>query len=132
MEWVSHLPWIIPFQGEVLHVVDDRSPPRESLPPFPVPGWQDSFCQKEFARRVAAREPRDLCSGPAKLTQAFGIDRGQDGLDLRASGELFIERRRGRVVVVRTSRIGVDYAGAWAKRRLRFLVKGNTHVSRPP
>ena len=83
-----------------------------------------------FARRAAAKRPRDLCSGPAKLTRAFGIDRSQDGLDLRVSRELFIERRRGRATITSTPRIGVDYAGPWAKRRLRFLISENVHLSR--
>ena len=83
-----------------------------------------------FDRRAAAKRPRDLCSGPGKLTRAFGIDRSQDGLDLRVSRELFIERRGGRATITRTPRIGVDYAGAWAKRRLRFLIRGNDHLSR--
>jgi len=83
-----------------------------------------------FVRRAAAKRPRDLCSGPAKLTRAFGIDRSQDGLDLRVSRELFIERRRGRATITSTPRIGVDYAGPWAKRRLRFLISGNVHLSR--
>ena len=83
-----------------------------------------------FARRTAARRPRDLCSGPGKLTMAFGIDRSQDGLDLRVSRELFIERRGGRPTITSTPRIGVDYAGPWAKRRLRFLIRGNVHLSR--
>jgi DNA-3-methyladenine glycosylase len=83
-----------------------------------------------FHRRAAAKRPRDLCSGPGKLTSAFGIDRSQDGLDLRVSRELFIERRPGRPTIICTPRIGVDYAGAWAKRRLRFLIGGNLHLSR--
>jgi DNA-3-methyladenine glycosylase len=28
-------------------------------------------------------------------------------------------------------RIGVDYAGDWAKRPLRFFVRGDPNVSRP-
>ena len=83
-----------------------------------------------FDRRAAAKRPCDLCSGPGKLTRALGIDRSQDGLDLRVSRELFIERRGGRATITSTPRIGVDYAGAWAKRRLRFLIRGNDHLSR--
>jgi DNA-3-methyladenine glycosylase len=34
------------------------------------------------AARPAARNTADLCSGPAKLCQALGIDRALDGADL--------------------------------------------------
>jgi DNA-3-methyladenine glycosylase len=85
------------------------------------------------ARRPAARGPTDLCSGPAKLTQALGIDRTCDGLDLRASPRLFVEQVRSRALpaaaIGATPRIGVDYAGAWARRRLRFFLRGNPNVS---
>ncbi len=86
-----------------------------------------------FARRRKARRATDLCSGPAKLTQALGIDRSLDGTDLRTSEALLIERvspplPRSRIAA--TKRVGVDYAGHWAARRLRFFVKGNPHVSR--
>jgi len=86
------------------------------------------------ARRRAARGTTELCSGPAKLTQALAIDRACDGADLRRGGALFIEAIRARPLpasaIASTPRIGVDYAGAWARRRLRFHVRGDPNVSR--
>lgn len=76
-------------------------------------------------------EETDLCSGPAKLTQALAIDRGLDGADLLDGAELFLERgaRVGEGRIVRAPRIGVDYAGDWKDEPLRFYVGGNPHVS---
>ena len=86
-----------------------------------------------FANRRIANHERDLCSGPAKLTQALGIDRALDGVDLRRGRFLFVEQLRPRPFppsrVVRTARVGVESAGAWARRRLRFHIKDHPHVS---
>ena len=30
----------------------------------------------------------------------------------------------------RTARIGVDYAGTWARRKLRFIIKGHPDLSK--
>ena len=91
--------------------------------------------QEEMARRrPAARRATDLCSGPARLAQALAIDRGLDRADLRTGDELWIEAARARALpaerIAAGPRVGVDYAGAWARRRLRFWVRGNPHVSR--
>ena len=40
------------------------------------------------AARPRARRERDLCSGPARLCQALGIDRSYDGADLVRVGSL--------------------------------------------
>ncbi|WP_419190416.1 DNA-3-methyladenine glycosylase [Saltatorellus ferox] len=85
------------------------------------------------ARRPRAKRDRDLCSGPGKVGAAFAVTRDQDALDLVTSEELFIERLRVRALpardIVVCPRIGVDYAGEWAKKPLRYYVKGNPNVS---
>lgn len=93
---------------------------------------------EEMRRRRADKKPSmrlhdtDLCSGPAKLTQALGIDGDFDGLDLTSSDRLFLRRRRSvppqKVAVA--PRIGVSYAGAWADEPLRFYVCNHRHLSR--
>jgi DNA-3-methyladenine glycosylase len=86
------------------------------------------------ANRPRVRRETDLCSGPARLTQALAIDRSLDGVDLRCSDALWVERCRDRVLPATridvSPRVGVDYAGEWAERLLRFSCQGNPHVSR--
>jgi DNA-3-methyladenine glycosylase len=85
-------------------------------------------------RRAAARRDADLCSGPAKLCQALRIDRALNGVDLRSGDALFLEQTRRRALPGRQiavgPRVGIDYAGAWRDKPLRFWVRGNPHVSR--
>jgi DNA-3-methyladenine glycosylase len=85
------------------------------------------------SRRRAAPRERDLCSGPAKLAQALGIDRTLDGEDLRSSDRLFIEKvavgERAPRRIGSGPRIGIAYAGEWALKPLRFYVRGNSHIS---
>ncbi len=69
--------------------------------------------------------------GPGLLCRAFGVDRRLNGIDL--CGDVLHFRPAapaGRVVA--TARVGVDYAGRWARRRLRFLEAGSPWVSVPP
>jgi len=70
--------------------------------------------------------------GPALLCKAMGIDGRVNGHDLLGD-ELHVRRpgRRDPISIVKRPRIGVDYAGHWARRLLRFYVRGNAFVSRP-
>ena len=69
--------------------------------------------------------------GPGLLCKALRIDRRLNGHDL-LSADFYIadDGAAGRVAIVRRPRIGVDYAGYWAKRLLRFYIRGNPYVSR--
>jgi DNA-3-methyladenine glycosylase len=42
------------------------------------------------SRRSAARAERDLCRGPARLCQAFGVTRDEDGTDLVSDRRIWI------------------------------------------
>jgi DNA-3-methyladenine glycosylase len=74
---------------------------------------------------------RGPLTGPGKLCAALGITLAHKGLDLTRPGELFVADdgtpppRRGT-----SPRIGVDYAGAWAARPLRFFDARSPYVSR--
>jgi DNA-3-methyladenine glycosylase len=70
-------------------------------------------------------------SGPGLLCRAMAIDRQLNGHDL-LSDDLFLAAApaRDRFVIVKRPRIGVDYAGRWARRHLRFYIKDNPFISR--
>jgi DNA-3-methyladenine glycosylase len=84
-------------------------------------------------QRLRGREA-DLCRGPARLCQALAIDRSLNAEDLVASERLFVERvnrrRAGAPTIVARPRVGIAYAGPWARRLLRFYLRGSRHVSR--
>lgn len=87
-------------------------------------------------RRGRPSDPTNrLCSGPAMICQALGVDRSFDGHDLTLGEGLWLASPpAGESVVpdVATGpRIGVNYAGEWAARPWRFWITGHPSVSRP-
>jgi DNA-3-methyladenine glycosylase len=69
--------------------------------------------------------------GPGLLCKAMKIDKRLNGHDL-LSDDFFIASSTDAEMfkTVKGPRIGVDYAKYWAKRHLRFYIKGNACVSR--
>jgi DNA-3-methyladenine glycosylase len=92
--------------------------------------------------------PGRIASGPGRLTRALQITRALNRIDLCAPGPLSIEAGAAagrskpggdgrtspglrRAVILRGPRIGVDYAGAWARKPWRYGLRGSHALSRP-
>ena len=76
------------------------------------------------ADKGASLMNHELGSGPSKLTQALGITRSDvDQQDMTTLEHTWLEE--GTEVdpkdIIVSARVGVDYAGDWAKKPLRFL-----------
>lgn len=69
--------------------------------------------------------------GPGLLCKAMQIDKRLNGSDL-VSDDFFIgdDGFAEKISIVKRPRIGVEYAGHWARRLLRFYIRGNVFVSR--
>jgi DNA-3-methyladenine glycosylase len=90
--------------------------------------------REEFPSAVLIRAIEidgELIDGPGRLCRALQIDRRLNRVDLTTGESLWFEDRgvlvkRGDVGV--HPRVGVDYAGAWAKKLWRFRL----HSATPP
>lgn len=79
--------------------------------------------------------------GPGKVCRELKINKGLNGIDLIKSKELWVEKNNKRLPfglaqdkkdcpstslgtgkIKRLTRVGVDYAGAWAKKKWRFIL----------
>ncbi len=71
-------------------------------------------------------------SGPGRLTRTFAVDRSLTGASFLGP-HLWLEHGEPvpDAAVRRTPRVGVDYAGAWARRRFRFSIGRHPAVSGP-
>jgi DNA-3-methyladenine glycosylase len=83
-----------------------------------------------WTARPAAKRDRDLCSGPAKLCQAFGIDRDQDGVDLVDGDDVRVldDGVAPPVDPGISRRIGITLA---VDEPWRWFVPGDPNLSRP-
>jgi len=79
-------------------------------------------------KRRKTEELFSLCSGPAKICQAFGIDRSLHGVFIEEGekGERGKSRKQGRKELTWTSRIGI---GEGKERLWRAYLKGSPFTS---
>ena len=70
--------------------------------------------------------------GPGLLCRAMKIDRKLNGHDLLSSNFFIAAPSESEIFsTIKRPRVGIDYAKHWAKRHLRFYIKGNPFISRP-
>jgi len=80
-------------------------------------------------RRRKTEKRQLLTNGPGKLCQALGITRAQNGWDL-CREPLYLSQGPAPRRIARSTRIGVSYAGIWARRLLRFVDADSDYLSR--
>jgi len=86
-------------------------------------------------RRKLLKVSSKICSGPACLTQALGIDKQWNGFKLTSGHSVWIEdgpRTIPNLEIGKTTRVGVAYAGEDAKLPWRFFLIQNAWVSSYP
>jgi DNA-3-methyladenine glycosylase len=91
----------------------------------PIDGLDEMYLARPAAVRAV-----DLCSGPAKLCEALGIDRSSDGVDLcvrDAPVRLLDDGTPPPDEPLVTTRVGIRVA---TDRPWRFAVPGDPHVSK--
>jgi DNA-3-methyladenine glycosylase len=83
----------------------------------------------EMKRRRGTEHVKDLSNGPAKLTQAFAVDRALNGHDLTSGEKLYAIKpsHAERVRVSVSTRIGIRTS---AEKPWRFFIEDNPFVSK--
>lgn len=85
-------------------------------------------------KRRHSENLKNLTTGPGKLCQAFGIDKKLNQISaINKKSPLFIGDIGIKVAknnIIKTKRIGVDYAGKWKDKPLRFYIKDNLFISK--
>lgn len=74
----------------------------------------------------------DKTRGPGLVCRAMHIDRQMNGSDVTVGSLYFAADSTGPegFEITEKPRIGVDYAGTWAKKPLRFYIRDNPFISR--
>lgn len=70
--------------------------------------------------------------GPGLLCKAMHIDKQLNAHDLTSKNfYIAAPAAPSEFTIVKKPRIGVDYAGVWTKKLLRFYIKDNSFISKP-
>lgn len=89
---------------------------------------------EEMKKNRKTQNLNNLTNGPGKLCQALQINKDLNcTLATSKDSQLYIEDRDIKIPpqnIQKSKRIGVDYAGDWKDKPLRFYIKDNDFVSK--
>lgn len=90
---------------------------------------------KASAVLIRALEPiqhiNERTQGPGLLCKAMQIDKSLNAHDMLSDNFFIADNPMHETIkIVKKPRIGVDYAGEWARKLLRFYIKDNPFVSK--
>jgi len=92
-------------------------------------GGKQSQCL--LIRGLEIEENKNLTNGPGKLCRWLKLDKSFYGEDFVKSRRIWLENRGGeKEEIIKTKRVGIDYAEEWKNKKLRFYLKGNKFVSK--
>jgi DNA-3-methyladenine glycosylase len=82
--------------------------------------------RKDFPAAILIRATKNV-TGPGRVAKKFKIDKNLNGKTLGTFSDLWIEDAPAIHTknILRTPRIGVDYAGIWKDKPYRFVLKNN-------
>ncbi|ADR20155.1 DNA-3-methyladenine glycosylase [Marivirga tractuosa] len=87
--------------------------------------------EKMLERRNSKSNRPKIYAGPGKLCQALGIDKSLNGVDLVNSNVIYLaDSDIDAAEIIKTTRIGIDYAEEDALLPWRFYFSGNKYVSK--
>lgn len=101
---------------------------------FNIVTWPEGEAAAVLIRGVEPVQGIDgRTDGPGRLTRALDITRGHNNISLQGP-ELLVcpDQAPSQNLIESSPRIGVDYAGEWAKKDWRFYLRDNPYVSRQP
>jgi DNA-3-methyladenine glycosylase len=94
---------------------------------------RDGYPAAVLIRAVEDTESTSLIDGPGRVCRFFDVDRRLNRLDVTQGARLWLEDRNEAVEdVLAGARIGVEYAGDWAAKPLRFRLARLTRRARRP
>lgn len=85
---------------------------------------------KEYDELTKAQK-KNLTNGPSKICMALSINKDDNYKKLYSSKDLYIEdSKEESFEIVKTTRVGIDYAEEAVEFPWRFYIKGNSYVSK--